>query len=71
MNAPTDKFRRYRAKKKAKGLREVRLWVPDLRNPEVLARVQAEADRLRDTPGEKDAVAWLDAAVEENWNGLD
>ena len=71
MNAPTDKFRRYRAKKKAQGLREVRLWVPDLRNPEVRARILAEGAALRDTPGEKEAIEWLDAAVEENWKDLD
>jgi Protein of unknown function (DUF3018) len=32
-----DKFRRYRARKKAAGLKEVRMWLPDVHSPEFKA----------------------------------
>ena len=57
MNAPTDKFRRYRAKKKAQGLREVRLWVPDVNAPGFREEAERQAKLLRGTPGEQDAKA--------------
>ena len=71
MNAPTDKFRRYRAKKKAQGLREVRLWVPDVHAPGFGAEADRQAKLLRGTPGERDAIAFIEAVMEETWNDLD
>ena len=71
MNAPTDKFRRYRAKKKALGLREVRLWAPDVHAPGFRIEAERQAKLLRGTPGERDAMAFIEAVMEETWNELD
>ena len=56
MNAETpgsqDKFRRYRAAKKAAGLREYRLWAPDWSGPKFeaeMARAAEYFERLSET----------------------
>jgi hypothetical protein len=56
---PADKFRRYRAAKRAAGLREVRLWVPDLRNPAVLAELSRQGRNLRDSSEQHEATSYL------------
>ena len=50
-----DKFRRYRAAKREQGLREIRLWVPDTRNPDILARLKRDGDILRGLPQQAEA----------------
>ncbi len=64
--ARTDKFRRYRARKKAEGLREVRMWVPDLRNPDVRARLQREAEALAGAKSEQDALDWIEQVMADD-----
>jgi hypothetical protein len=71
MNAPTDKFRRYRAKKKAQGLREVRLWVPDIHAPGFREEMERQAELLRGTPGELDAMVFAEALFAETPKDLD
>ena len=71
MNVQTDKFRRYRAKKKAQGLREVRLWVPDVHAPGFRAEAERQAKLLRGTPGELDAIAFAEALLAESRDDLD
>lgn len=53
-HVPPSKFRRYRDRKRAAGLREVRAWVPDLDSPKWQAmldreRVSAAREVHRDT----------------------
>ena len=61
----TDKFKAYRARKKSAGLKEVRRWVWDVNSPEFLAQLQREADILRDTPGEKDALDFIEGVMDD------
>lgn len=61
-----DKSRRYRERKRSLGLREIRLWVPDTRNPEFLARLKRESEMLRNHPSEKDALDFIEAVVADN-----
>lgn len=58
-----SKFARYRARKKARGLREIRMWVPDLRDPEVLARLKREGKMLRRRPEEQEALDFIEAVM--------
>ena len=58
-----DKFRTYRSRKRAAGLREVRVWVPDLTDPVVLADWRCEGEILRRHPSEKDATDFIEAAM--------
>jgi hypothetical protein len=59
----TDKFRAYRARKKAAGLREVRMWVPDIRNPEFLAQLKRDAEALRGRPEEEEALNFIETVM--------
>jgi hypothetical protein len=63
MNSPADqdKFRRYRDRKRAQGLREVRLWVPDVNAPGFWERSVRAAEVLRNAPEEAETVAFFEA----------
>ena len=67
MNSPArhDKFSAYRARKKAAGLREVRMWVPDVRQREYWERSEKAAAVLNSAPEEAETTEFLDALQEE------
>lgn len=54
------KFRRYRERMRARGLKEVRLWVPDLDAPGFRARLGADIARIN---AANDDAGLLDAAL--------
>ena len=56
----------YRKRKRAQGLRQVTLWVPDWNGPGLHQRLKREADLLRDHPSTKEG----DEFVEAVWNDL-
>ena len=60
-----NKFAAYRARKKAIGLREVRLWGPDLRDPDVLAQLKREGDILRNAPEEREAADFIERIMDD------
>jgi Protein of unknown function (DUF3018) len=57
----TDKFRAYRARKKAAGLREVRMWVPDVNASGYWERSVLAAAILRDAPEEEETMRFIEA----------
>lgn len=67
MNAPSkqSKFQAYRARKKALGLREVRMWVPDTRSPEFQAEAKRQAALLNHSEDEKEAIAMMERLARE------
>ena len=58
-----SKFARYRARKKAKGLREIRTWVPDVRSPAFQAQARREAEILRGAPEEQETLDFIETAA--------
>lgn len=58
-----QKMADYRKRKRAQGLRQVTLWVPDWDNPEFLRQLKEEAELLRDHPSTKEGDAFLEAAL--------
>ena len=56
-----DKFRAYRARKKAAGLREVRMWVPDVRSKEFQEASARESAALRASASEEETMRWIEA----------
>ena len=61
-----DKFKAYRARKKAAGLREVRFWVPDVHTKEFWEASVREAEALKNCPGEEETMQWIEALHAED-----
>lgn len=55
-----ERMRAMRARRRAQGLRELRLIVPDSRSKAVLRRVAKEVAAL-DRASERDAMRWIEA----------
>jgi len=61
-----DKFRRYRARKKAQGLREIRIWVPDVNAPGFQERLDGQIARINASRSSQEALDWIEAAVADD-----
>lgn len=61
-----SKFARYRARKRANGLREIRLWVPDRSAPGFWERSVLAAAILRDAPEEEETMCFIEAIQAED-----
>ena len=70
MNAPPrqSKFQAYRARKKALGLREVRLWIPDTRAPGFAEEAARQAALLDHSEDEREAAEMMDRLRQEVWD---
>jgi Protein of unknown function (DUF3018) len=67
----TDKFRAYRARKRAAGLREVRMWVPDVTAPEFQQALDAQIERINTSEDEREVMIFCEAHAAEMWENLD
>ena len=56
---------RYRAAKKAQGLRLRQIWVPDVNDPEVLAGIKREIAEINASKEEAEYNRWLDRNYDE------
>ena len=63
MPAPAERMRKMRERRRAQGLRELRLVVPDTRLRSVRRRVAAQVGRI-DRANEEDALNWIEAVSE-------
>jgi hypothetical protein len=61
---PMSKFQRYRLAKSRKGMKLLRIWVPDTKRPEFAAEAVRQGALLRGRPDEKEALDFIDAAFE-------
>lgn len=59
-----DKFRRYRASQKHRGMKLVRLWVPDPKAPGFRRQARRQAHLLRGASEEQDALAFIEAVAD-------
>jgi len=57
-----SKFQRYRRTQRSKGMKLLRIWVPDTRRPEFAKEAERQAKKLRGRPEEKEAIAFIEAA---------
>ena len=64
--ARDDKFRRYRARKKAAGLREIRLWVPDVTAPGFQERLDAQIARINASESNREALDWMEEVIADD-----
>jgi hypothetical protein len=63
-NDGLDKFQRYRAIRKANGMKLLRLWVPDPHAPGFREEAQRQAKLLRGAPEEREALDFIEAAAD-------
>ncbi|WP_309610857.1 antitoxin MazE-like protein [Sphingomonas sp.] len=66
-----DKFRAYRAKKKAQGLREVRVWVPDTRTPGFQEAIDRACRAINASEDSRRVQREIDAMTAELWADMD
>lgn len=59
-----SKQARYRAAKKAAGLKEVRLWVWDTKNPEFMARLKRQMEAIRRSEQERLDIEFAEALTD-------
>ena len=57
-----DKFARYRANRKARGMKLLRLWVPDPHSSGFREEARRQAALLKDAPEQRDALDFIEAA---------
>lgn len=55
----------YRRRLRERKLRPLQIWVPDLRDPDVLADLQAEVRMLRNHPSTLEGEAFVEAALSD------
>ena len=58
-----DKFRRLRAERKARGMKLVRIWVPDPKAPGFAEEARRQAALLRGAPEELEALDFFEAVT--------
>ena len=58
------RVRRARAKLRAQGLRPIQIWVPDTRAPGFAEEAARQAELLRGSASEKEAMDFIEAAFE-------
>ena len=59
-----DKFQRYRATRQARGMKLLRMWVPDPRAPGFREEAHRQARLLRGAAEEREALAFIEAAAD-------
>lgn len=71
LHAPRpDKYKTYRARKKAAGLKEVRLWTFDPDAPGFRDRLNRDIARINDCEDEKVVMAEMEAWTAEMWRTI-
>lgn len=63
-NDGLNKFQRYRATRRAHGMKLLRVWVPDPYAPGFREEVHRQALLLRDAPEEREALDFIEAAAD-------
>ncbi len=70
LNDGLDKFKRYRLGKQAKGMKLLRLWVPDPTAAGFAQEAHRQAALLRGASEETEALDFIEAVADtEGWNG--
>jgi Protein of unknown function (DUF3018) len=63
-----DKFRRLRANRRARGMKLVRIWVPDPKAPGFAEEARRQAALLRGAAEEQEALDFIESAMDtDGW----
>ncbi len=61
-----DKYKRYRERKKAAGLKQVRIWTLDTSAPGFQEKLDAAIARINASEGERETIAFVEAMMAED-----
>jgi Protein of unknown function (DUF3018) len=61
-----DKVRAWRARMRAKGLKPVTLWLPDVHSEEFKKQAHEESLRIANSPGEKEDMAFIESLIDRD-----
>ncbi|AHE97291.1 antitoxin MazE family protein [Thioalkalivibrio paradoxus] len=59
-----DKFRRYRERLKAKGLRQIHLWVPDTASPRFQQELRRQLALVEASTEDRETLEFIEAAAD-------
>jgi hypothetical protein len=59
-----DKFRRYRERLKAKGLRQIHLWVPDTGSPRFQKELRRQLALVEASTEDRETLEFIEAAAD-------
>jgi hypothetical protein len=59
-----EKFRRYRERLKAKGLRQIHLWVPDTASPRFQEELRRQMVLIEASPEDRETLDFIEAAAD-------
>lgn len=62
--ATREKVRAYRERMRARGLRPLQIWVPDVRSPAFASEARDQSLAVARSPGEADDQAFIDSVSE-------
>jgi hypothetical protein len=60
----TNKFQRYRQSKQSRGLKLLRVWVPDTKSPRFLAEAKSQAMVLNGRAEQQEAMNFIESAFD-------
>ena len=61
-NTYAERHRAYRARLKARGMRQVVLWVPDTHRPGFADEIRRQLARVEESPEDREALAFIEVA---------
>lgn len=62
--SPSAKMKKYRAKMRAKGLRQVQMWVYDMRNPKFIKELERQSRLVSKRKSEKEALDFIESVMD-------
>lgn len=71
MGRPRELTAEERQRLISEGYKPVEIWVPDMSDPEVMARAKAEAKRIAAADRDEDISEWIEAVQKDLWEGED
>jgi len=58
------RFQRFRARRKAQGMKELRLWVPDTRRPGFAKEMMRQLALIEESPEDGDTLTFIEHAAD-------
>lgn len=60
-----ERVRAFRDRMRAKGMKQITFWVPDVTSPEFKAEAERQCRLIADSPGEKEDLAFIESLFDD------